>query len=318
VPTSPHDLEWFSIDEAWDTSPATPAAVARAFADCGAAGFASWQPEIGTEAVVAMGEDGAIGSGLDARALAMHVASATGATITWGPYGTFERNFVAGDDSRGPLDSTLAGRTVYVLPTTLERLGVRRALPRSKAVDPTPVMHAVADGRSVLIGDETLHGGWSWSRTVQPVIALSTYANGLVLRIWTPRGHQEGRRNQWRSAAPDLERHWWRLWAFGSPSEAGVNWDAALDSLQGERRLLSTIQRVFAEIGLESDAAGQLDALSGQAWSAATAHAVISLTGLPDETAGWLEHGPPQSAEALKTFRVRRPASKPGRASLTD
>lgn len=265
-----------------------------------------------------MGESGSVGSGLDARALAERVAARTGATITWGQHGEWEGNLVAGDHAREPLDAVLSGRVVYVLPATLERLGVAHWLPRSGAPSETAVMHVVADGRSVLIGDETLYGGWSWARDVRPVVELSTYLDGLVLRVWTPQGHKNGGRNRWRSAAPDLEREWWRPWPFGSPTAVPVSWSAALETLQGERRLVSTIRRVFDEIGLGSADADKLDALSGEAWSESTAHEVASVMQLPAGTEHWLKNGPPPTAEPLKMVRVRPWTRLLSRASMTD
>ena len=308
-------IEWFSLDEGWDSSPLTPAVAADVFSDLGATGLASWKLFEGTSVAVAVLDGRVVGTGSNARDLAAAVARRTGAQVAWG-------TIAAGPDGgyieagrkreRGAAAKT---RSIYVLPQSLRELNVDRRLPRASVFERTPtrVAHVVEEGRSVLISDE--RGSWKWSKRVRPVVEVTAYAHGYVLGVAVPSGYVEARQDPFIAGLPDLGLYWWQVVQFGDAVTGHGELMALRDELGGMLPdLIDPIEAVLAELGRSTEDAAALRALAAEPCSDQTLSELIAILGLPSAVAGLLRDGAPTDAEAIPLERAWIKALRPHRA----
>ena len=296
-------VEWFRIDEGWDRSPITPDLAAELFAQLGTTGLASWAPITGVEVVIATLNGRAIGSGAAVPELAASVAERTGAEVQWGRFaGGPDSGSVAAARDRVTGAQTLT-TAIYVLPTTLNALGVDRWLPTDPihAIVPSAATHVVLEGRSVLLTDDP--AAWNWAPYVRPVVAVTAHAHGSILEVFTPSGYHEGWKHRWRSVIADLDLRWLHVLPFGDPRLFGPE----LAALRAEPRSWhglhgssdATIDRVLAELGRSQEDAAALRALAREPWSEALPHRLIGILGLPASAGELLHEGAPPDAELM-------------------
>lgn len=308
-------VEWFALDEGWDSSPITPAVAADVFSDLGATGLASWKPIEGTAVAVAVLDGRVVGTGSTAEEFAVTVARRTGAQVEWGPIAAGpDSGYIEaapGRERGGPAAET---RSIYVLPESLEELDVDRWLPRSSVFARTPsrAAHVVVEGRSVLCSDE--RGSWKWAKRVRPVVEVTAYAHGYVLGVAVPSGYVEARQDPFVAGLPDLGLYWWRVVRFGDAVTAVEELMVLRDELGGMLPdLVDPIDGVLAELGRSSDDAAALRALAEETCSDETLSELISILGLPTAVTDLLRDGAPQDAEAIPLKRAWFQSLRPHR-----
>lgn len=272
----PDEFFWLSIDFGVRESAVSLDDVITTFRDFGVVGFATWRPFQGFSVALVKDARGLVGFDGPRSELAQLAADRLGAEIAseWPDDDVLAVPRLA--RSRRP--AAASERWVHVLPSTLGSLKVAPRFPMGQR--PAELKVWELERRTLIVLPE--HASINWSAEVRPVVGIAAFQHGVVLEVWTPAGHEAGRRDRWRSIAPDLRREWFITADFCNDDVSSERIrEARLNNGRNTPSRFQTIVRAMTALGLPESASTRLAELSREPYFDGLESELVDLLALP-------------------------------------